>query len=105
MSGFKDIRQILRTKCKIEKPLSELALWFTFTQNILSVHDMENHGSAIPIAFKKSGDRLDDESVWTIWLEFGSRGELLVKDSIKENPSRPDIHLNEEYLLTDFVPS
>jgi hypothetical protein len=53
MAGFKFIRTELRIKCKIEKPLSELALWFTLENDILYVHDRENHKELLKEAIEK----------------------------------------------------
>ncbi len=97
MSGFKQIRSELHAKRKLNKKLSELALWFTCEKEILYVHDMEDHQKYIAIAFR-------NQDIWVIWLHVGSPGELLVREAVGVNPANPNIFLNEEYNLGDFVP-
>jgi hypothetical protein len=100
MSGFKNIRFVFRTKCKIRTTLSELALWFSEENEVLYVHNLENHDKAMALAFK-------DTKVaggWKIREIFNSAGEALLKEAIDEDNLQPNKYLNYVYRLTDFVP-
>lgn len=60
VAGFSEIKIELRKKARISKPIKDLHLWFSIEENILSVHDYEEHGKFITLAV------YDDRDDWTI---------------------------------------
>jgi hypothetical protein len=100
MSGFKNIRFVFRTKCKISTSLNELALWFSAENDVLFVHDIEDHNKSMALAMRD----LQSDTSWKIRRLFNPSGEQLLKYAIIKNKSHPAIILNEKYKLTDFFP-
>jgi hypothetical protein len=100
MTGFSQIKSEFRSKCKIEKPLSELALWFTFSDHFLIVHDMEEHNVSMTIATLMSSS----ENRWQIFFPENSPGHQLIKMAYEKNKLRPEKELNTQYKLTGFIP-
>jgi hypothetical protein len=92
MAGFKDITDKLRSKYPNLRTHHELMLWFTYTGQILYVHDHESHDMSVAIAVCRMS-----ENEWKILFNAGSHGEWLIKKAILENPKRPDKYLNEQY--------
>jgi hypothetical protein len=100
MSGFTNIRAEFRTKLKITKPAYELALWFTFNNEILYVHDMEEHKISMALASLVS----KEQNNWKIYLKPNSAGEALIRKAVLEENYPVHTILNEWYSLTGFVP-
>jgi hypothetical protein len=100
MTGFSHIRSKFKTKCKIEKPLEKLAMWFTYSNEFLFVHDMEDHKTSMPLAQRKT----ENENNWVIFLKPNSPGELLVNEAINNEKLRPDEDLNNNYRQSGYFP-
>jgi hypothetical protein len=100
MSGFKHLRSEFKQKCKIEKPLNELALWFTFQNDVLYVHDMEKHKTNMAIVICKS--KIENE--WYFILKLSLSSERLIKYAIAKNRKNPHKLLNSLYRSGDFMP-
>jgi hypothetical protein len=100
MSGFKHIRTELHSKCRINKPIYELALWFYFADNTLTVHDLENHKSSLCLAIKDSANL----NPWVIRLEDESPGGRLLKHATKNYDRDPRKYLNKQYQQLGYMP-
>lgn len=97
MSGYREIKDEFRVKCRILRPAHELALWFTFDGALLYVHDWEDHKISMLIAVNQ-GDRLE------LRLRPGFYGEKLVRKAFIEKPHAPHEVLNDEYRLAGLIP-
>jgi hypothetical protein len=73
--GFSDIKSAFRTKSRIIKPIDELELWFTFSENVLYVHDYDEFLKYMPLAVYQIELR-----TWEYFLKTGSYGDRLVRD-------------------------
>jgi hypothetical protein len=100
MSGFKNIRFVFRTKCKIRTTLSELALRFSVENNVLYVHDLENHDTLMMLATRINSNN----SQWKTWFLPNTPGERLITHAIMQNNSNPSMWLNHEYQLNGYIP-
>jgi hypothetical protein len=100
MSGFSHIRSELRTNCRLTKSLDELALWFTFSDSVLYVHDLEEHINSMALAVCQSAK----ENIWVFRLREGSPGEQLLKQTIIKNKLAPNKYLNAEYRSRGYIP-
>ena len=95
MSGFREIKDAFRTKCRIKKPSSELALWFTFSNDLLCVHDLEEHKVSMILAI------VTDSSI-EVRLPRESYGKKLILNAYAKDNKRPEKDLNHKYKLTGF---
>src|SRR3989338_9180852 len=75
VAAFSDIKVELRTKAGIEKPLSEIRLWFTVDEGAVYAHDDVDHGKCIFLAVLRSHD--ED---WSHHLKKGTYGRQLIED-------------------------
>lgn len=100
MSGFKNIRFVFRTKCKIRTSLSELALRFSVENDVLYVHDLEDHAKEMVLAFRDTYL----QGGWKIRDIFETSGEKLIEEAINVDNQNPSVWLNEQYKLRDFMP-
>lgn len=73
IAGFSDIKSELRTRAQISKSLPQLELWFTCDENVLYVHDYDDHQKCIALTLYKPTDKS-----WRCFLRKGSYGEMLV---------------------------
>ncbi len=74
ISGFSEIKSEFRRRARTNKNMHELELWFSFSDNVLWVHDYSAHEVKIILGvLNSSGNK------WTIFLEFESLGERLAR--------------------------
>ncbi|MEQ1665110.1 MAG: hypothetical protein ABL927_07005 [Bdellovibrionales bacterium] len=57
IAGFSDIKSELRTKTRLSTTLDQLELWFTFDNNVLYIHDYDDHEKCIPLVIFASTNR------------------------------------------------
>jgi hypothetical protein len=100
IAGYSDIKVELKERAGILKPLSDIKLWFTFEDEILCVHDFENHDKYIIVAFCDV-----DQCSWKILLRSGSYGEKLVLSWTSSiAAAKLARELNVEYSLMGHTP-
>ncbi len=77
VAGFSEIKFQLRTQNNLIKPLEELRLWFSFEEDVLYVHDFDNHDKCIALAvYNKS------EKAWQIVFRGGAYGRQVIENAI-----------------------
>ena len=100
IAGFSDIKSELRTRAQISKSLQQLELWFTCDENVLYVHDYDDHQKCVVLAIYNPRSNL-----WNYFLRKGSFGELLVKQKCESTPVNllADVFY-KLYRLYGFIP-
>ena len=92
VSGFTELKDLLIRTYNIDRPKEEIRLWFTVLEDLLIMHDYQDHQKSIVLinsiqakAFKK--------------LKLNHATELL-EEALETN--KPDVFLNDGFLLHGF---
>lgn len=100
IAGFSEIKSELRTKARIQKSLDEITLWFSFEENILYVHDYDDHFKCMILAIYNRG-----ANEWMYFLAKSGYGKMLVEDVCTIYSSNEIIRkLMELYRSHGFIP-
>lgn len=65
IAGLSGLKVLFRTKTQTPKTMDELELWFTFEDDILWIHDSQDHRKCVMLAIW----RLESSS----WLIFANK--------------------------------
>ena len=99
VAGFSEIKSQLRTQTNLIKPLEELMLWFSFEDDVLYVHDFDNHDKCIALAaYNKS------EKTWKVVFRGGAYGRQVIENAIvKFERTKLSEKLNSSYRLNGYI--
>jgi hypothetical protein len=98
IAGYSDIKVELKERAGILKPISDIKMWFTFEDEMLCVHDYEEHDKYFIAAIYDSA-----QTSWKLLLPVGSYGERLVLRRISSVAlAKLAEELNREYSLMGY---
>jgi hypothetical protein len=92
VSGFSELKGLLIRTYKIEKPPMEVRLHFSQTENLLLMHDYDDHKKVIVLSDNTKGKNLSD------FLTGNAR--KLCFDAVRTQS--PAAHLNAGFLLYGY---
>lgn len=102
VAGFSQIKSELRIKANIVKPMGELGLWFTLLDDVLYVHDYDQHERCIVIATLN-----DDNNINRTFIDEPGYSHVLLSYACRIanlNAVRLDQQMNEMYELYGYRP-
>lgn len=100
IAGFSDIKSDFLIKTRTTKQLENLKLWFSFKDNILYVHDYDDHNTNMVLARYNV-----EKNLWTVYLRSTNYGEKVVQYIIGQSCANNIAeNLNEKYRSYGFIP-
>ena len=78
-AGFKDLKTEFIGRTRTKKQIEQLSIWFSFENNVLSIHDYEEPQTFLILAVHNP-----KESAWKIFLRDGSIGKKVIDYAIEK---------------------